>query len=411
LLINTQLTRDLDDGRSNDYPSIVVGPTGQRIAFYKKFLTTGKISFSRITFVSPSFTVDVEAGNGSVQGTSVTWSAGTLTATANTYEIVYVDTSGILHISPNLSMTDAQNVILLAYVQTGSTSITRIEEIEHTGSYIYIRRQMLVGSSWVWNDYEYRLNTGEEPRAYYDLVNNKIYLSYKKDGVSYVRMFDPTNELTWEYLPNVNISSNTLTLNNDPSNSIVLALSGGYKTSSNLVSDEYPMGDTQFLFMNNNPYIILPYITGDNLLYAYGPVTYEIMTYSLGVYTVEASFILPNVKYTSNDLRVVPWPYTLGLKYIRCSLSTRLFSDMFVTNPVNYKQLNLFSYPINLTLSDDAYNADVKDNTRKDALSSGYKVDFTKTAEYEETKSFPSDTTTGQVLSSGYKVLVLITNI
>jgi hypothetical protein len=406
---NQKITFDTDDRRPDSHPSAIALSTGQQMIFYTKYLTTGKDSFSRITFTAPSFTVNIEAGSGVINGTSVTWGAGTLTATPNSYQVVYSNSTGSLHITSILTMAEAAAVIILACIQTGNSSITRIEEVEHTGYYIYIRKQTLSGSNWVWDDYETRLNTGEEPKAYYDADVNKVYLSYKKDSVSYVRMFDPTNELTWDYLPSINISANNITLNTDPENSVVMTLSAGYTSYNLLTSNEYPMNTPDFCFIDNQPYIFLPDITGVNLIYAYGEVTYELLTYSSGVYTVEATYTIPHINAYNLAYRVVPWIGTVGLKYMRCTVHTRLFTIPYVTDTVNYQQIYIFSFPALITLADDTYNITAKDNSLVSALASGYQVSLLKTAEYEETKTAQSDNSLTNALSSGYQVLLLKT--
>jgi hypothetical protein len=404
-----KITFDTDNRRPDSHPSIIVGPTGQQMIFYTKFLTTGKSSFSRITFTAPSFIVNIEAGSGTINGSSVTWGAGTLTASPNIYQVVYSDNVGILHIANILTMAQAATLIVLAYVQSGNSSITRIEEVEHTGYYVYIRKQILSGSNWVWDDYEYRLNTGEEPEAYYDVSTNKIYLSYKKDSISYIRMFDPTNELTWDYLPNINISVSNITLNNDPENSVVVALSAGYTSYNLLTSNEYPLSNPDFCFINNLPYIILPDITGINLPYAYGEVTYDLLTYNSGIYTVEATYTIPHINAYYLAYRVVPWVGAVGLKYLRCTVHTRLFTIPFVTDPVNYQQIYIFSFPALITLADNIYNVTAKDNSLVNAIASGYQISLLKTAEYEETKTFQSDNSLTNAVASGYQISLLKT--
>ena len=86
----TKLTFDTDDRRTNSSPNLIVRSSGQKLLFYSKYLVTGKESYSRITFTSPSFNVDVEAGNGTINGTPVTWSSGVVVASPNSSEIVYV---------------------------------------------------------------------------------------------------------------------------------------------------------------------------------------------------------------------------------------------------------------------------------------------------------------------------------
>ena len=401
-----KMTFDTDDRRPDNHPSSLVLPTGQHMIFYSKFLTTGKESFSRISFIGLTFTINVEAGSGAINGIPVTWGSGVLTASPNTYQIVYSDSAGVLHISAIMPMVEASSAIILAYVQSGNSSITRIEEIEHTGYYLYIRKQVLSGTNWVWDNYEYRLNTGEEPEAYYDTGSNKIYLSYKKDSVSYLRMFDPTNQLTWDYLPNINISVSNITLNTDPESSIVVAVSAGYASYTLLASDEYPLKTPEFCFIKSLPYIILPNVIGDNIFYSYGEVSYDVLTYSGGSYTVEATYSFPRINYDTQNLKYVPWVGTFGLKYIRFRTFTRLFAGQFVTSPSNYMQLYIFDFPATITLADGAYNVKAKGDSLINTLSSGYQVAMITAAEYVETRTFQSENSPVNTLSSGYQVVM-----
>lgn len=415
LLVTTQqITRDLDDNRVNEHPCIISSPIGQLFIFYRKTWVTGKLSYTRVTF-SPPFTVSIESGNGVLKGTSVTWDAITLEASPSTYQLIYVTTDGVVHIGLNLSMTEMRNVIPLAYVQSGATSISRIEELEKTGNYIFIRKQVDTGSGWVWDDYEYRLNTGDQPRAFYDSVSNKIYMSYKKDGIAYNRVLDPTNELTWEYLPNVTIQSNNITLNRDPQNSSVLSISSGYNAPVLLLSDEYPILSTGFCYIGNQVYIFLPYIGGSYLQYAYGPLTYEVLTYNGGnSYTVEATYVIPAINYGDANYRYRLWVGTIGVKYIRIRTETRIVVGEFVTYPVNYASVLLYDYPALISLepyneTNDIYMVDTRDNKASATISAGYNAPVIKTSEFIESRTFQSDISDPLAISAGYNAPVIKT--
>ena len=401
-----KLTFDTDNGRINSSPSTVVLPTGQQIVFYSKFLTTGKESFSSITFVSPSFQVDVEAGSGTINGTPVTWVAtnpGDITATSNMFEIVYVTVTGDLEIGSNLSMDFLQDKILLAYVSSGGSSITRIYELEKTGNYIYVRRQYWTGTEWEWNDYENLLNTGSEPFCFYNADTGYIYLSYKKDGISYTRLFNPLDELTWEYLPNIQITSGSITLKKDPENSIVVVgTASGYKSIVSVINNLYPLSAADFTFVEDQPYVYLPKIGGDYLSYLRGDITYEFFRLIGSTYILEASYTLSkNASMSFTEIYKL-WTGTSGVKYVGIRVNTSLFIDDYVTSPIYYSSFDLYFYPSKIELNDDRYNTSFKDNEFFGIVSSGYVSSVVTTREYTEIRNSQFDTMDPAVISSGY---------
>jgi hypothetical protein len=399
----TPLTIDTDNGRTHNYPCIVISPAGQQFVFYEKYLTTGKQSYSRITFTAPSFDISVEAGNGSVNATPVTWGSALLTINQNAYALVYVDTSGNVGLSYNLDMTFMKDVIQLAYVSSGNSSITRIEELEHTGYYIYLRKQTLSGSSYVWDNVAYRLNTGTQPKAFYCSTNGKIYLTYQKDGAEYVRVFDPTDELTWEYLPNTRIISNVISLINHPQNSVVFGVGSGYEAETTIENgDLFPLGDTGFCFVGSSTYIFLPSISGAYIQYITNPIiTYEILNKVGSTYYVEASYSL-DYHYILGRWKI--WSGTAGQKYIRVIISTTIMTVDYVTDVSSYKSLLIYARPA-LTVVDTDISTDGRDDTLSLSASSGYEASVEKTAEFVETKTFQVDTTSLSV-SSGYEASI-----
>lgn len=400
MILRQQITIDTDAERINNYPCIVVSETGQKFLFYEKFLTTGKQSYSRITFTSPSFIVNVEAGYGTINGVPVSWNAGSLIASPNSYQLVYVTVNGELGIRTMPTIYDTQNVIILAYVSTGASSITRIEEVEQSGYYIFVRKQIYTGSSWEWENYEYRLNTGQQPRAFYDSNTDKIYLSYLKDSISYLRVFEPSNELTWSYLPNIQINADIINLNRNPENTLYFnGGSSGYLSTANLVDNLYPMTTFDFAFINNNIYIFIPFLTGEYLKYIKSNLTYEIGYYIGETFIVEDSVTVP---FTQHSFGWTLWNYSIGTKYIRVRLYTKLFSEEYITSPVYYKSSNLFYYPVNISLSDNNYNIEAKDNVLFFSPSVGYKSSIVKTIEYTESRTFKSDYFDRFSFSSGY---------
>jgi hypothetical protein len=408
-----QLTFDTDDGRIDSYPNVIITATGQQLVFYSKFLTTGKTSYSRITFSAPSFTINVEAGTGTINGTSLSWSAGTVTALQNSYQLVYVIHSGpgtgTIGIGANLSMNFLKDVIMLAYVSSGSSSISSIEELERSGNYIYCRKQTLVGMNWVWDDYEVLLNTGSNPMCFYNSSTGFIYLNYIKDSISYVRTFNPASELTWQYLSSTTIISGTINLNRNPENSTNSSCSSGYTSYVKLNSALYPLGVTCFSFVNGQPYVFLPRIGGSYLSYVYGSVTYNFFTLMGTTYTIEASYTIPvlNSSLYSNQYKL--WTGTIGVKYVGVQLHTGLFLDVYRSDPEDYGSFELYSYPSKVTLVDPLnYSADARDNMIFGSVSSGYMTSIVKTAEYIESRD--SELDLGKAgLSSGYMTSIVKT--
>jgi hypothetical protein len=405
-----KLTFDTDNGRTNSHPCIILLPSGQQIIFYSKFLTTGKESFSRISFIASSFTINVEAGNGTINGTPVTWSAGSVTATADTYQIVYVTDTGIIGIGSNLNMAFLSDVILLAYVGSGSTSITRISEIEHTGNYIYVRKQTWTGTEWVWDDYENLLNTGSEPSCFYNSGTGYIYLSYKKDSSSYSRLFNPLDELTWEYLQNINIIANAITLNRNPENSLfVSGNSSGYKSIVDISNNIYPISSTGFTFVDNQPYVFLPIVSGDYLRYIRGGITYDFFKLVGSSYTLEASYTLQYPFSLSFNDRFKIWVGTTGTKYVGIRLNSSLFLEEYISSPSSYGSFDLYLYPAKVTFDMDQYTTNATDNSLFGVVSSGYKSNVVTTVEYTELKTFKEDAMSDAVVSSGYKSNIVMT--
>lgn len=400
-----KLTYDTDDGRRNSSPNVVVLPSGQQIAFYSKFLTTGKESFSRITFTSPSFLVNVEAGNGILNGIDVSWGAVVLTASPNIREIVYVDSVGHVGIGSNLSMTFLADKIILAYVSSGASSITRIIEYEHTGNYIYVRKQFLLGSDWIWGDYEEILNTGSEPSCFYNSVQNRIYLNYKKDSASYVRVFNPADELTWEFLPNISISdiSNTITLNRDPENTFsTTGSSSGYITYAKLRSTLFYIGVAGFAYDINNLYVFLPYLTGDFNSYIIGAVTYDFF-YKVGdTYTLECSYTIDPYNTIDFNKRCRVWTGTPGVKYVGIRVYTKLFLSEYATDPEDYSSFEIFTPPIKVALEDNNYNANAKSEICNSSISSGFISSYAKISEFIESRAFGEENYFGSAVSSGF---------
>lgn len=396
--LETKLTLETDDARPVSFPSLVVKPTGQRFVFYTKQFTTGRTSNSRVTFTLP-FAIDVEAGSGTLNSIPVSWGAATLTAPPDSFNIVYSDSMGV-HLTDTWDMALIASSIVLAFVYTGNSEITRVEEVEKTGLYIFTQKQELVGQVWQWSGAESILNTGEQSQAFYDPSSGLIYLHYKKDSSVYLRVLDPLDVLSFRYLPNSYIQDpNTIHLNRDPQASIEFNVGAGDSSSQAIVDVElFPLSVTglsfQYVISAYEPFIYIPYIIGSYLQYLKYPYTIEIGHLSGSAFVTEDS-----VTINSNDPygRWRQWTGSLGLKYIRVRCFTPLMGGEYFTPPSGYKQVFIY---------DPFEYQETVDNTINEQLitepvtfrSSGSTAgQIVKTFEYEETRDFEQDSVLFQV--------------
>lgn len=223
---NTQLTRDTDSGRPNSYTSIVRDGFGGLIAFYEKQWTSGRLSDGLVSALS-GLNVRVSAGNGSINTTPVTWIQTDLLLPANSYSVIYVNTSGDVLQATSISSTVLKDSIVLAFIGTGAVAVVSLENVEKNGYYIFSKRQTWSGSAWVWDDYESRINTGRDPSATYNAVDDKVYLAFSRDGSSFARVLDLTDPLTWEFLPNYRLTGGIIYPEPYPSKTSFSRRSGG----------------------------------------------------------------------------------------------------------------------------------------------------------------------------------------
>lgn len=328
--ISTQkLTQDQDDGRNNFNTSIVKAPDGKLIAFYEKGLVSGRESNSRVQ-VDQNFDINVEAGSGTILYTPVTWGATTVTLPASSFSLIYVDVSGQVLVTQNPSSISTTTVsILLAYVRTGSSEVTVLEEIEKTGKYIYVQYQVLSGTEWVWDQKEYILNVGEQPRAFYDRTQDKLLLSYVRDSIGYMRLFDLTDELTFEYLTNYTIENDVINLKTDPSHSIQSMFAALSDSETNLVSTtvEYEFAYYMLGYAISidetgtfHHYVHMPWMEALNYTsLSISDIYLEIYTKSGTDYVLEQEIPIPLDK--NNEIRSrehwVDWTGTFGPKFLK----------------------------------------------------------------------------------------------
>jgi len=296
--IPQKLTVDLDDGRINSHPSLIKDKNGRLIVFYSKTLPSGRISTSRVTFTPSSFDIHVEAGNGEITDTPIIWSATDLIATPETYSIVYVDISGTVKISSDIQKNIYQDAIILAFLNVGLTSIVNLEEVERVGTYLFTQRQVWNSESeeWEWDNYEYRINNGQEPFALYDSSSDKIYLSYKRDGESFNRLFNLTDPLTWSYLHHYTITAGVIypdfVQSRTYSQSVGAGPSGSFKSDIELFNMESPPHiGYKYIAGSYIPYVNIPWLaSGAYTPYLSGNPELEVYTFDGENYNLEGTF-------------------------------------------------------------------------------------------------------------------------
>jgi len=398
--LETKLTLETDNARPVSFPSLVVKPSGQRFVFYTKQFTTGRTSNSRVTASLP-FTLNIEAGSGTLNGTSVLWGGTSFTATANSFMLVYVDSMGAVHAVLSWDMTIIASAVVLAYVFVGNFEITRLEEVEKIGYYIYAQKQELVGSAWQWTNQEYLVNTGEQPSAFYDQVLDKIYLQYIKDSAVYFRIFNPSDELSFRYIPNVYIQApDTIHLSRDPQNSLNLTASSGNSSKMPISDIELfsMIGGSALSFPYNTisslyePHIFIPFITGSYTQYLRLPYWVEVYKLVGSNYVLEDSIEIQSNDTSMHDSRWYHWQLSFGRKYIGLKLYNTIFSSAYYTPVESRIVLDVFP-PFDLYSSIDPTNIcdDIIEMYFRSSCSAARNSLVDKVLEYEETKDFEQD--------------------
>lgn len=344
-----QLTYDTDPGRINRFPCLLRDSVGRLIALYEKSLDTGRISSSRVTHSPDTFNITVEAGEGVVNGQSVVWDEVSLTVEPDSYSLIYVDTDGTVRQTPSASHSHTTNSVLLAYVSSGAHSIVRVEELERTGTYIYFKIQVSgPGDTWVWDDREYRLNSGERPYAVIDRDANKIYLSYIQDRRSMIRVIDITSitpgRNSLEFLPHFSIDSDTIHLDNDPGSSAGV-YSGAGLGSVNFSDEIFSFTVPNVTFRRNGSELErvfdLPIIGGDYKDYIKDPVVLTFYSLNRGKYIPEKEVEFTRIETKS----MLPslW-LSMGVEntrelYAGITVRHGLYSEAFRTRPSQYTEL------------------------------------------------------------------------
>lgn len=336
----TRLTLDTDSGRFNSFPCIVKDTSGRLISFYEKTLSSGRISNSRVTYTAP-FSVSVEAGNGIVNDTPVSWLVSNLVVAANSYTLIYVGLDGIVRQTTSYDMSVVKDVVLLAFVNSGASAITRVENLEKTGRYIFLRKQTWNGTTWVWGNIETRLNTGEQPSINYDETTNKVYLSYHRDDVSYVRVYDLSDELTFDYVPHISVDSGTIYLDNNPE--LTTSIKASCSKQKVIGAELFPFDTPNLGFKNPAlyPVVSVPSVTGPLTGYISGPVIMTVYRLVGETYVSEGV-----ISFNNNNIYAAPgrwrqWSGTEGLKFCEIRVPQNAYVGDYKTDIIYYRQIEI----------------------------------------------------------------------
>lgn len=413
-----KLTFDTDDGRPNSSPSCVVDASGRMSVFYGKTLLSGRTSDTRVTIddPTPTFNVYVQAGSGTLNGTPVSWGAVTLIMPPDTFQVIYVTSGGVVSYISDLTMSIMASSIVLAFVYVGVSAITLLEEVEKTGRYVYVRHQILSGSTWVWDNNEYILNTGEQPKAFYNSATDKIYLSYKKDSISYLRVIDTTNPLTWSYLPNISIQTGpTINLNNNPQSTLYFKSSAGYESTFSTFTTPklYTLNYTALKFIPvlsvQQPHIYMPFVlsSGGYLPYLKLPYYIEIFSFD-GVSYVLEDTVTVNDNTGIDIIKDIPlrwhqWTGSMGMKYLGLRAFNTLFVDPFVSDPADYLPIFVSSaYEGHQTVGNTISAYVVEKTFDINSISAGYEASNPVTFSYDILYDMEFQTV-GTKASGGYE--------
>lgn len=373
---NRILTKDADIGRINSDMSAALTPSKNKVVFYSKNFKSGRLSDSRVTFTLP-FRVSVGAGFGTINNHDVTWSPIVFDApkvSTNSFLVVCVDIDGVVDVRADMSMTSISDSIVLAYINVGSTEIVNLEEVEKDGWYIYARLQSPDGS---WDDHERVLCTGDQPRAF--SRGGIIYLTYRKDGRTLIRLFDTGDDQTWAYTPNIFITDNQsiIHLKKDPESSIYAKCGlGSYNESTPINDNLFPLGETSFCFIGGAPHVFVPMITGpytDKIIYPY-----HIDVYRNGV--VEQTLEFNDNHRFYLDERWLPIPDVLNRSF-RVRVNSTIVTFEFETSPVDAVTTDVFEPFYN------PVTGEATDNRLSTLSAMGQIAEVEKVFEYQETRS------------------------
>jgi len=331
-------TDDSDASRLNDYPSIIRDNSGRLLLFYEKYFRSGVLTGGVVSFVSPSLDCHIDAGTGTINETPVSWSADDLTLTPSTYTLIYVDSAGNVGQTSDFPISFVKNVITLAYVNVGATTIVRITNLEKEGSYIFNRRQVLSGPDYVWDDYETRLNTGEKPEVFFDSSSNMAYCTFIKDGATFTRVFDTTSALTWEDVAHVEEVGGILYPVPQPSAELILNVGCSKSSFVSYNPPLYELGRNMVVGLDtSDPYVHVPYVTSPYLAYMTSAPIMQVFTKSGSIYTLETEINLGVEDYPYGLITL--WSFTRGTKYLGLKVSHTLYVGDFYTDPSDYAEV------------------------------------------------------------------------
>jgi len=395
------LTKDTDSRRVNRNPQIIETIEGRKIAFYDKELYTGKISNSRVTFTAPTLDCLVTSGIGELNGISATWVQTPLTLNANTFSLIYCDLSGSVSATDDFPMEFMKDVIPLAAANVGASEIVYIEEFEKIGRYVYFQKQELVNSKWVWNDYEYRLNSGHTPKVRISENSNLLYVNYIRDGDTNLRIIDVTDELSFEYLRSYTIQTGeVITLDRDLNRKLQASVNSGRVqniltdvelgylfTTPSLAYTGDEFGDYTLVF---RPGIF----NANGWLYIDGFMNIYIL--SGDEFVIEKQYPLDEVLTYRFVTDWEEWTYTSGTKYVGLEITQGYYNRTYYTNSADYIVLDfpeVFDY---FTLTDDTWTGLIRQPITSASVGSGNST-INKTAEFGQLFNAPAETLDGSV--------------
>ena len=344
LQTTTELSTDTDSGRANDYPSIIRDSSGRLMVFYEKQWKSGRLTNGFVTAVS-GFDIQVAAGTGEINSISVTWLLTNLTVPPSSYSLIYVTNAGVVSQTTDITETLVKDSIVLAFVGSGGSAVAAIEMVETNGTYVFHKKQVWNGSAWVWDDYEYRLNVGINPTAFYDSANNKAYLSFSREGSSFSRVLDFVNPLTFEYLPHYRLTADILYPEPQISKTSISRRSGG--NSQQVITNVlFPLSAIGAGFsigtFGIDRVIRVPYLSSQFNSYVIEGSTYcEVFEKIAGSYVLVDSFPIKKIdlfdwaQFTDTPDKT----YYLGIR-----LKHTLYSeDEFATDPSQYYTMRVYA--------------------------------------------------------------------
>jgi hypothetical protein len=391
-------TLDTDDARPNRSPVIVRDKNGRLILVYSKRLKSGRLSDSSITFTVGTFNIDVEAGNGEVNGSPVVWGAATVVASPNTYSMVYVDSSGTVGVTSDFPMSLYQNVVILAFANCGNTSVVEMEVVEKDGYYIFLKRQDLVGGSYVWTDYESRLNSGTIPSSIYDPTTDRLWITYERDGSSYTRLLDLTDPLTFEFIRHYTETTGTLYPDGEFTREAIASVEGEKSALTDTTPELFPFSQPSLSFRMvggvMTPYVSIPILSGSYLSYIQGMPYVHFYTKSGSVYTIE------HTEAADIDDPWMPYPRpwfiwtgSMGIKYSGFQIRHNLYVGEYFTEEENYKVFEVRGTQEKLTTVGDTQNVDAIEITFDNPIAEAGRSQVTKTSEIFQSYYIREDST------------------